>query len=82
MRRESDLTLHCPIRVADRIVCDDLKAAVQLETDSDLVRAALYHLAVFVLGHAAVSTETFRLRGAGQQPASRPVQRATGRKAS
>ena len=71
MRRESDVSvLDCPISPRERLVCDELKAATGLETDSDLVRTGLYHWAVFVLGPAEVDTETFRLRGAGKRPAA------------
>ena len=62
-RRTSDSTqLWCPVTVRDRIVCDDVKAAVGLDSDPNLVRTALYHFAVFVLGAEAVDTDSFRLR--------------------
>jgi hypothetical protein len=61
--------LNCPIGPRERVCADELKAATGLTTDADLVRAAAYHFAVFVLGSRAVDTDLFRLRGAGKRSA-------------
>jgi hypothetical protein len=53
--------IACPIGPRERICCDDLKSALGLATDANLLRTALYHYAVFVLGAGHVETALFRL---------------------
>ena len=54
--------LCCPVSPRDRLICDEIKAAVALDSDANLCRTALYHLAIHVLGARAVDVETFRLQ--------------------
>jgi len=65
-RNPDEFMLFTEISVRDRIMCDELKAACALDGDANLVRAALFHFACFVLGKAAVDCGTFALRGAGR----------------
>jgi hypothetical protein len=72
MRREAvTSTLNCPLQVRERLICDDLKAAVGITSDADLVRAALYHFTRQVWGMARrdVDVDLFRLQGAGKRAA-------------
>lgn len=62
MRRPSAVSdLWCPIGPRERIACDDMKAKLALDSDANLVRTALYHYAIFVLGQSEVDCELFRL---------------------
>ena len=68
MRRETTVsTLTLDLDVSDREVVDAVMKATGIQTGEDFLRAASYHLAVFVLGGRAVTTDTFRLRGAGKR---------------
>lgn len=62
MRRPSSVSdLWCPVGPRERVACDDIKAALALDSDANLMRTALYNLAVHALGAGHVDTDLFRL---------------------
>ncbi len=74
MRSPDDVLISGEISHWDRTVCDEMKRVYEIDTDANLIRAALYKLAVFGLPAGSVPTSTFALRVAGstgRMPASR-----------
>lgn len=62
MRRSGANLLTVPVNEYERVLCDDIKRSTSLDSDANLLRAALYYFATFVLGHGAVATSAFRLQ--------------------
>lgn len=70
-------TIGLDLAQRDREICDAIKAATALDSDSNLMRAALYYFGTFVLGKAAIGTDDFRLvapqRRSGQRGRAVPI---------
>lgn len=72
MRRAADVsTLTCPVLVRERDVLDLLKFQLGLHSDADLVRVALWKLAI--AEGAKVDRALFALRGGPQKRVVRRV---------
>ncbi len=66
-RRESEMTIACcPVTPRERLLLEDVKAACALDSDANLVRSAIYHFAIFVLGARNVNVDMLRLRVPGR----------------
>jgi hypothetical protein len=79
-RRDSAVAmLSCPIGVRERIACDDMRAALAIDSDANLVRSALHFYAEFVLGKGAVDVNLFSLQ-TRRERAKRRVRRPANEK--
>lgn len=71
-RRDSDvLVITVTLSVRERDAIDEMKQRLSLDSDANLVRAALFKLAHFVEPH--VDTSLFALRVAGPSALGKPV---------